>query len=161
MRPRSALSTTYRHPTEFPLDRAIATKGKDAMIPSPPAHPNTADTRRSDLDWLRVLAVWLLVPFHSALVFNLDPGLVAYVKDTVQSGFLVSLKDFLDRWQLEMLFYIAGAASWFALGRRSGRHYLVERVMRLLVPFLFGLVALVPLMINIRWLGRPDAPSLG
>lgn len=116
--------------------------------------------RRADLDWLRVLAVLLLVPFHSALVFNADPGIVAYVKDVAQSNFLVQLKDFLDRWQLELLFCIAGAASWFALGRRSGGRYLTERVTRLLVPFLFGLFTLVPFMINVRWIGHPDAPSL-
>jgi hypothetical protein len=34
-----------------------------------PSLPN--QLRRSDLDWLRVLAVLLLVPFHSALVLNL------------------------------------------------------------------------------------------
>jgi hypothetical protein len=31
--------------------------------------PISAQLRRSDLDWLRVLVVLLLVPFHSALVF--------------------------------------------------------------------------------------------
>jgi glucans biosynthesis protein C len=121
----------------------------------------TASSRRSDLDWLRVLAVLLLVPFHSALIFILDPELVAYVKDTAQSTLLIQLKDFLDRWQLELLFVIAGSASWFALSRRSAGYYVVERFRRLLVPFMVGLLTLVPLMINVDWLGRPDAPSLG
>jgi glucan biosynthesis protein C len=122
--------------------------------------------RRWDLDWLRVLAVLLLVPFHSALVFMPDPGLVAYVKDSAPSAGLAAqgmglMKGFMDRWLLELLFFIAGAASWFALGSRSGGVFLVERIKRLLLPFLFGLVALVPLMIAVRWLGQPDAPSLG
>lgn len=125
---------------------------------SPVSAPVAA--RRADLDWLRVLAVLLLVPFHSALVFMLDPGLVAYVKDTVESAALIQLKEFLDRWQLELLFFIAGAASWFALERRSAGQYLAERFRRLLAPFVFGLCVLVPLMINTRWLGRADAPSL-
>lgn len=124
---------------------------------SSPAHV----ARRRDLDWLRILAVLLLVPFHSALIFIPDPALVAYVKDPAPSTFLVVLKDFLDRWQLELLFYIAGAAAWFALGRRSNHRYLVERVQRLLVPLVFGLLIVVPLMINVQRLGRADAPSLG
>jgi glucans biosynthesis protein C len=69
--------------------------------------------------------------------------------------------DFLSRWQLEVLFFVAGAASWHALGRRSAGQYLAERAMRLLVPFLVGTLIIVPLMLNIRWLGQPDAPSLG
>jgi glucan biosynthesis protein C len=121
--------------------------------------------RRWDLDWLRVLAVLLLVPFHSALVFMPDPGLVAYVKDPAQSalaqGALVQMKSFMDRWLLELLFFIAGAACWFALGRRSGGRFLAERAKRLLAPLLFGLVVLVPLMVSVRWLGKADAPSLG
>ena len=121
----------------------------------------TNAARHADLDWLRVIAVLLLVPFHTALIFLPDPGLVAYVKDAAQSDLLAQLKDFLDRWQLDLLFCIAGAAAWFALGQRSGRRYLIERVTRLLVPFVFGLLTLIPLMINFHWLGSPSAPSLG
>ncbi len=34
---------------------------------------DSKNTRRADLDWLRVLAVLLLIPFHSAIIFILDP----------------------------------------------------------------------------------------
>lgn len=144
------------------------------MIENPPrslqttTHPDAlqrqmgvaGSARRADLDWLRVIAVLLLVPFHAALVFLPDPDLVAYVKDSQPSAALTPLVDFLSRWQLEVLFFVAGAASWFALGSRSAGQYLVERLRRLLVPFLFGLLTLVPLMVNIRWLGQPNASSL-
>ncbi len=117
--------------------------------------------RRADLDWVRVLAVLLLVPYHSALVFDLDPNAVVFVKDVVQSPALVEAVDFVHRRHMPLLFAIAGAASWFALGWRSGGAYLGERVKRLLVPFVFATLTLVPLMLNVHWLGRPDAPSLG
>ena len=123
--------------------------------------PTAANVRRADLDWLRVLAVLLLVPYHAALVFNLDPNAVVFVKDVVHSQALGEAVDFVHRWHMPLLFAIAGAASWLALGRRSGGEYLCERVQRLLVPFVFAVLTLVPLMLNVHWLGRPDAPSLG
>lgn len=117
--------------------------------------------RRTDLDWLRVIAVLLLVPFHAALIFLPDPTLVAYVKDSRPTAVLAPLVDFLSRWQLEVLFFVAGAASWYALGSRTAGQYLTERVRRLLIPFVFGIVTLIPLMVNLRYLGGPQAASVG
>ncbi len=88
---------------------------KTSYEPAAPA----GGVRRPDLDWLRVLGVLLLVPFHSALVFNLDPGSIVYVKDTVQSDFLVQMQAFISRWHMPLLFAIAGAATWFARTRAA------------------------------------------
>jgi peptidoglycan/LPS O-acetylase OafA/YrhL len=138
--------------------RGVTTGGQASPCNDTHAHPN----RRPDLDWLRVLAVLLLAPVHGANIFNQDPVIVAYVKDTSQLDFLIQLKDlFFSRWRLETLFLIAGAVSWHALAKRSSGQYVVERVKRLLVPFVFSLVAIFPLLVNARWLGRPGAPTLG
>ena len=48
--------------------------------------------RRYDLDWLRVLGVLLLVPFHVALIFVLDPYTIMYIKDVVNSRLLAEAK---------------------------------------------------------------------
>jgi peptidoglycan/LPS O-acetylase OafA/YrhL len=45
---------------------------------------------------------------------------------------------------MPLLFVLAGAATWLALGHRSPGAYRAERFKRLLIPFLFGLVVLVP-----------------
>jgi hypothetical protein len=101
--------------------------------------------RRSDLDWLRVLAVLLLVPFHSAIIFSSLPQTqVVYVYDSQHSLFLMKMVDFMYLWHMPLLFVVAGAASWFALGVRSGSRYLSERMSRLLVPLIFGMVVLLP-----------------
>jgi peptidoglycan/LPS O-acetylase OafA/YrhL len=97
------------------------------------------------LDWLRVLAVLLLVPFHSAIIFSSLPQTqVVYVYDSQHSLLLMKMVDFMSLWGMPLLFVIAGAASWFALGVRSGPQYMAERVNRLLVPLLFGMVVLLP-----------------
>ena len=78
--------------------------------------------RRYDLDWLRVLAVLLLVPFHSALIFSLDPRDIVYVKDQVESEILIQFAYFVHQWHMPLLFLIAGASTWFALEFRTGRN---------------------------------------
>jgi hypothetical protein len=62
---------------------------------------------------------------------------------------------------MPLLFFIAGSSSWFALGSRRPRAYLQDRVQRLLIPFLFGMVTLIPPMTYIHTLGQPDAPTFG
>ena len=49
-----------------------------------------------------------------------------------------------------MLFIISGGATYFALGFRSAGQYIQERFLRLLVPFIFGVLTLIPLTTYIR-----------
>ncbi len=108
-----------------------------------PAPRSSASVRRHDLDWLRIGAVLLLIPFHSARVFDLwDPF---YVKNATRSGALSwSVIALLEPWHMPLLFVLAGAATWFALGHRSTGQYAGERFKRLLIPFLFGIAVIVP-----------------
>jgi glucan biosynthesis protein C len=103
-------------------------------------------TRRNDLDWLRILAVLLLVPFHSLLVFVQNPDSVVYLKDTIDCSSCDRVAGFIHQFHMPVLFIIAGMSSWFALTRRSGGQYLRNRVLRLLIPLVFGLAILVPPM---------------
>lgn len=108
--------------------------------------PTPSSARRYDIDWLRVLAVLLLVPFHVALTFVLNPNSVVYIKDTVNSEFLDRFAGFLAQFQMLLLFVIAGEAAFFALRKRSAGQFTGERVLRLLVPLLFGVAVLLPPM---------------
>jgi glucans biosynthesis protein C len=110
--------------------------------------------RRYDLDWVRTLVVLLVLPFHSLLVFVQDPGSVVYLKDTLDCIACDQVAGFIAVWQMQALFVIAGMSTFFALSKRSGGQYLLERVTRLLVPFLFGVVTVVPLMTYVTQLGR-------
>ncbi|WP_324667936.1 acyltransferase family protein [Geochorda subterranea] len=99
-------------------------------------------TRRYDLDWLRSMAVLLLIPFHAARIFDVwEPF---YVKDAQSSAGLSYLVALMGPWQMPLLFFIAGSAAWFSLGRRDPSRYLAERFRRLLIPFLFGNLVIVP-----------------
>jgi glucan biosynthesis protein C len=94
-----------------------------------------ATERRHELDWLRVLAVLLLIYFHSARVFDFGDF---YVKNGQLNKGLQAFVSFVDIWFMPLFFFIAGAASYFALKKRSGKQYAGERSKRLLVPYVFG-----------------------
>ncbi len=94
--------------------------------------------RLADLDWLRVLAVLLLIPFHAALLWGsgVDDH---WLKDTP-----LPLPDLfvhaIHQWHMPLLFAIAGMAAWFSLGKRGGGQFMKERAKRLLIPLALILV---------------------
>jgi peptidoglycan/LPS O-acetylase OafA/YrhL len=94
------------------------------------------------LDWLRVLAVLGVFFFHTFHPFD-------YLGDwnvlnTDRSLVLTYLMAFFAGWGMPLLFVLAGAASWFALRSRTGRHFLRERTLRLLLPLFVGFLLLIP-----------------
>ena len=99
--------------------------------------------RRWDIDWLRILAVVaLLVPYHTFRVFDVLEDW--YVKNDQSSTALNWFNYLGDAIGMQLLFLLAGAATWFALRRRSGGQYAWERVKRLLFPSVFSLLIVVP-----------------
>jgi len=106
---------------------------------------NQANARRYELDWLRALVVLGLIPYHAAVVFAIGPG--DYVKNAQRSLVFDVAATLVSFWGMPLLFFVAGAATWFALGRRAPRRYLAERTLRLAVPFVVGVFALVPVQL--------------
>jgi glucans biosynthesis protein C len=86
------------------------------------------------IDWLRVLAVLLLFPFHTSRVFN--AGNPFYVKSPYLSEGLTWVLHFISVWHMPLLFLLAGASTYFALKMRTPGKYAGERVMRLFVPLI-------------------------
>jgi hypothetical protein len=98
--------------------------------------------RRYDIDWLRVFAVLLLIPFHTAQLFNNHDF---YIKNSELSVIGMDIFTlFVHQWHMPLFFLVSGAATWFALGFRTGGHYLSERVKRLLIPLIFGTLVIIP-----------------
>lgn len=125
--------------------------------PTRPARGDAAPARRYELDWLRTAAVFGLIPFHTAVIFT--TGSYDYVKNAQTSAAVDVLTSFISIWGIPLLFLVAGGASRFALDTRSTRQYLNERVTRLLVPFTFGMLLIVPLQVYIGRLSSPKPPT--
>jgi len=104
-----------------------------------------SESHRPDVDWLRVLAVLLLIPFHAAVAFNPEPAAVILIQKQAAVPALIVLEHFFDLWQMQLLFLLAGWSMWFSLAKRSPERFLAERRDRLLIPFIFGVLALIPI----------------
>lgn len=109
---------------------------------------DTNANRLHYIDWLRVLAVLLLFPYHTLRVFNSE---AFYVKAGQLSTSLDYALSFVSVWHMQLLFVLAGASTCFALRKRSSRQYLGERFTRLGVPFVMGVfLVLIPVQ---TWYG--------
>lgn len=96
--------------------------------------------RRHELDWLRVLAFLLLIFFHSGMPFVAHDW---HINNAQTSTGMTYLWNFFHHWRMPLLFVISGAGIWYALGSRSGLGFVKERVKRLLLPLVFGVLVIV------------------
>ncbi len=103
-------------------------------------------TRRYDIEWLRTIGVLLVMPFHSLLIFNTNPESIMYIKDTVNVRLFNILDGIINRFHMPLLFVIAGMSVYFSLKSRTVNKFINERVRKLLVPAIFGCIALNPIM---------------
>jgi peptidoglycan/LPS O-acetylase OafA/YrhL len=101
------------------------------------------------LDWLRVLAILGVFFFHTMRPFDAFPW---EIKNAEQSDLATLFIVFFAPWGMPLFFFLSGAGSWFALRRRTGRQYAVERVQRLLMPFIVGCLLLSPIQLYFQWL---------
>ncbi len=130
--------------------RAPAPLGIDA--PSLPVAPSPSMERRPELDFMRAFVVAGLVVFHSAMVFITAGSW--FVNDPRPSpGFDVLVLWGLT-WGMPLLFVVSGIGVRHALRSRSAGAFIRERISRLVVPFVVGMVALVPSMFYLERLGK-------
>ncbi len=104
------------------------------------ATKNEQLVRANYLDWLRFFIVITLIPYHTAMAFH--GSTVGWINNPTSTSAALAFCEILDQFQMPLLFTIAGAATWFSLGSRTGKQYLVERLGRLFVPIIFGMLVL-------------------
>jgi glucan biosynthesis protein C len=103
--------------------------------------------RRPDLDWLRVIAVLLVLFFHTGMMFVSWPW---HVKSPVRSQALEIVMGWMHLWRMPLLLFVSGAGTFLALRHRTAFAFLGERWRRLLVPFAFGCFVIVPPQIYVE-----------
>jgi len=125
------------------------------------------------LDNLRAVVILIVLAFHSMLAYlqwmpaadgSFDAPPYAWrafpiIDDRRFAGF-----DLFCAWQnvdlMAMLFFLSGLFVWSSLERKKGRAYLRDRVLRLGLPYVFGVVVLIPIAIYPAYRVTAAAPAL-
>jgi hypothetical protein len=105
--------------------------------------------RRYDIDWLRVIAIGLLLIYHVAISFQPWGVMIGFPTNKESWTPLWAPMMMLNIWRIPLLFFVSGMGVYFALQRRSWKELITERAMRILVPFIFGFFVIVPIHILI------------
>jgi peptidoglycan/LPS O-acetylase OafA/YrhL len=98
--------------------------------------------RRHDIDWLRIIAIVLVLYFHSGMAFIAEWDW--HIQNEERSHLILEINFFLRQFRMPLLFLISGVGSWFAFRKRNIRRYIKERATRLLIPLIFAMLVIVP-----------------
>ena len=105
--------------------------------------------RRHDIDWLRVIAIGLLLIYHITIGFQPWGILIGFIQSDTSLESLWPPMAMLNVWRIPLLFYVSGMGVCFAIRKRNWQNLLLERTKRIFVPFVFGVLTIVPLHVFI------------
>ncbi len=108
-------------------------------------------SRRADLDWLRVLAFGLLIAYHAGMAWS---GWSWHLTDAESISWLRELMRFVNRWRMPLIFLVSGATVVLALGSRRPAAFVRDRLRRIGLPLLFGMLVIVPPQVYLERLYR-------
>ena len=98
--------------------------------------------RKHYIDNLRNLTILLLFPVHTFMIWN-DFGSRFYIWQG-ENKILSTLIVLVNPWFMPMLFVLAGMSARYALEKRTYKEFVKQRINKLLIPFICGMVILVP-----------------
>ncbi len=100
---------------------------------------------------MRVIAFSLLIFYHAGMAWS---GWSWHVTSPDSIGWLREAMRFLNRWRMPLIFVVSGGAVMLALGTRTPRAFIADRLKRLALPLAFGMVLLVPPQVYLERLYR-------
>lgn len=100
--------------------------------------------RRYDIDWLRVIAIGLLLIYHIGIGFQPWGVFIGFIQSEKPLNSLWIPMSMLNVWRIPLLFFVSGMGVCFAIRKRNWKQLLQERARRIFLPFLFGIFFIVP-----------------
>ena len=100
------------------------------------------EIRKHYIDNLRNLTILLLFPVHTFMIWN-DFGSRFYIWQG-ENKILSTLIVLVNPWFMPLLFTLAGMSARYALEKRTNKEFMIQRINKLLIPFISGLIFLVP-----------------
>ncbi len=104
-----------------------------------------ATNRRYDIDWLRVIAIGLLLLYHVAIGFQIWGIMLGFITNDKPWESLWIPMTMLNVWRIPLLFFVSGMGGYFAIQNRNWKQLLKERAGRIFIPFVFGIFVIVPI----------------
>ena len=103
--------------------------------------------RYHGLDWLRAIAAVAVIGLHAGIAYTVVPfpGLAWPVHDARPSPAVDALTWWIDAWIMPVFFMMGGLLAAQLFRRLGPADFLKHRTRRLLVPFAFACVAILPL----------------
>ncbi len=97
--------------------------------------------RKHFVDNLRWIAVMGLVPYHTLMLYNTFESFYVWVRGVpALNTVLLAIYPFY----MPLLFALAGMSARYSLARRSGAAYVKERLKKLLLPLVLGVLFIIP-----------------
>ena len=100
--------------------------------------------RRYDIDWIRVIAIGLLLVYHVAIGFQPWGLMIGFITNERSWPTLWIPMSMLNIWRIPLLFFVSGMGVYFSMQHKNWQQLLKERARRILLPFLFGMFCIVP-----------------
>ena len=100
--------------------------------------------RRYDIDWLRVIAIGLLLIYHVSIGFQSWGMMIGFITNNQSWDSLWFPMAMLNVWRIPLLFFVSGMGVYFSIQNRNWKQLLKERTTRIFIPFVFGVFAIVP-----------------
>jgi glucans biosynthesis protein C len=101
--------------------------------------------RRYDLDWLRVIAIGLLLIYHVAIGFQPWGLMIGFITNDQSWAELWRPMSMLNVWRIPFLFFVSGMGVYFAMQHRTWKQLVQERAKRILLPYVFGMFCIFPI----------------
>ncbi len=105
--------------------------------------------RKYYMDNLRWLIILVLFPYHTLIIYSDIASYYFHVTNSaIASAFMLSFSP----WFMQLLFVVAGIATFYSLKKRTSTQYLKERVSKLLIPLVAGVILVIPVSIYFGFL---------
>ncbi|WP_066298575.1 acyltransferase family protein [Bacillus sp. FJAT-29937] len=104
--------------------------------------------RHYDLDWIKVLAMFIVFLYHCSMFFN---SFEWHIKNNIINHSYIEFFSLLvGNWIMPIFFVISGIATFHALKKRNTQSFIKERLLRLGIPLLLGVFLLSPPQVYIE-----------
>ena len=103
--------------------------------------------RRHDIDWIRIIALGMLIIYHAAVAFQPWGHLISFIQNKESSEILWLFMMVFNIWRIPILFMISGMGAYFALRNKNWKVFLKDRSARILFPYIFGFFFICPITV--------------